>query len=81
MRIGALRLEGSNICRIGAIRQNSKRKELEPIQADLGLDCSMELHEKRYVKSTVKPRASSKDIGRGNVEEDCRSKAQDKEEE
>ena len=61
-RIGALRLEGVNICRIGAIRQNSKRKELEPIQADPGSNCSMELHEKRYVKSTVKPRASSKNI-------------------
>ena len=62
MRIGALRLEGVNICRIGAIRQNSKRKELEPIQVDPRSDCSMELHEKRYVKSTVKPRASSKNI-------------------
>ena len=63
MRIGALCLEEVDMCRIGAVRQNSKRKALEPIQADFEPNCSKGLHENRYVKRTVKPKASSsKDI-------------------
>ena len=54
MMIGALRLEGVNLCQIGALKQHSKRKKLEPTQADPGSDCSMESHEKKYVKRTVR---------------------------
>lgn len=39
-----------------------KRKELEPIQENLGLDFSMESHENKYVKIIVRSKPSLKDM-------------------